>query len=252
MSKIRFDFAGRRAVVTGGARGIGEAIARRLLDSGARVALWDRDQAALLATRDRLASLGEVHAYPLDVSSAEQVRAAADAAHQVFGDIDVLVNNAGITGPHVPLWELTPEDWRRVLEVDLTGPFLACRAFAPRMREAGYGRIVNLASVAGKEGTPLLGAYSSAKAGLIAMTKSLGKELAGTGVLVNCVTPGPVRTEMVENAPPAQVATMLSKCPMGRLIEPDEVATTVAWLASEGCTFVTGSVHDLSGGRSTY
>jgi 3-oxoacyl-[acyl-carrier protein] reductase len=167
-----------------------------------------------------------------------------------MGGVDILVNSAGISGPHLPAWQMDPQDWRRVLDVNLSSAFYCCRAAIPHMLEAGYGRIVNVASVAGKEGSPLLGAYSASKAGMIGLTKVLGKELATSGVLVNAITPGPTRTEMTANTPPAQVQAMVSRVPMNRMMEPEEVAAAVAWLVSRECSFTTGSILDLSGGRA--
>jgi 2-dehydro-3-deoxy-L-rhamnonate dehydrogenase (NAD+) len=246
------DLKGRRAIVTGASRGMGRAIAKRLLDSGATVTLWALDDDALHMTRRSLSALGSVHAQAVDVSDQAAVSGATDAAVKTMGGVDILVNSAGISGPHVPVSDYPVEAWSQVLAVNLNGAFYCCRAVLPHMKAAGYGRIVNVASVAGKEGSPLLGAYSASKAGMIAMTKSMGKELALTGVLVNAIAPGPTRTDMFENTPPEQMKAMLSRCPMQRLLEPEEVAASVAWLVSAECSFTTGSVHDLSGGRSTY
>lgn len=243
--------AGRGAVVTGGARGIGLAIARRLAADGARVAIWEADEAEAARVAPTLPR-GAV-AVPCDVTDEGSVARAAVATRAAFGaDAAVLVNNAGITGPVAPVEAYDPADWRRVLEVDLTGPFLCCRALVPGMRAAGWGRIVNVASVAGKEGNPNAAAYSAAKAGLVALTKSLGKELATTGVLANCVTPAAVRTELFAQMTEAHVAYMLSKIPMGRFGLAEEVAEMAAWLAGPSCSFSTGAVFDLSGGRATY
>ena len=246
------DLNGQRAVVTGGSRGMGRAIAQRLLQSGATVTVWALEDAALAHCEQALSAFGTVHVRGLDVSDEAGVAAATQEAVAAMGGIDILVNSAGISGSHVPLWECSTADWRRVLEVNLTSAFFCCRAAVPLMIEAGYGRIVNVASVAGKEGTPLLAVYSASKAGMIALTKTLAKELALSGVLVNAITPGPTRTEMFENTPPEQMKAMLARCPMQRLLEPEEVAASVAWLVSRECSFTTGSVHDLSGGRATY
>jgi 2-dehydro-3-deoxy-L-rhamnonate dehydrogenase (NAD+) len=245
----RIDLGGRAAVITGGARGIGYACARRLLDSGATVTLWDRDAPAL---EEAAASLRGAKIAIVDVTDAAAIRDAAAAAQKEMGKVDILINNAGITGPNKPTWEYDPADWQQVLDVDLTGPFLCCRALLPGMIDRKYGRIVNIASVAGKEGNPNAPAYSAAKAGLIALTKTLGKELAQAGVVVNCVTPAAARTELFKQMTEQHIAYMLSKIPMNRFIEPDEIAALVAWLSSQECSFSTGAVFDLSGGRATY
>lgn len=248
----QIDLAGRHAIVTGASRGMGRAIAQRLLSSGATVTMWSLGDDALREARDALSRLGTVHAHAVDVSDPLSVQTATESALKAMGGIDILVNSAGISGPHVPAWECSLDDWNRVLAVNLTGAFICCAALVPHMKAAGYGRIVNVASVAGKEGSPLLGAYSASKAGMIALTKTLAKELALSGVLVNAIAPGPTRTEMFANTPPEQMKAMLSRCPLQRLMEPEEVGASVAWLVSEECSFTTGSVHDLSGGRSTY
>jgi 3-oxoacyl-[acyl-carrier protein] reductase len=250
MNKI--DLEGRKAIVTGGARGIGLAVAERMLASGAEVALWDADEPALDAALKRLAGKGTAHASVVDVSNVAAVTAAAQAAIGQMGQIDVLVNNAGITGPNVTVWDYPPDDWRKVLDVDLTGPFLCCRAVVPRMLEKDYGRIVNVASIAGKEGNPNASAYSAAKAGLIALTKSLGKELAKTGIRVNAVTPAAVETDIFKQMTEQHIQFMLSKIPMGRFGKIEEVASMICWLASEETSFSTGAVFDVSGGRATY
>ena len=248
----QFDLTGRRAVVTGGAQGIGRAITERLLRSGARVSIWDCDPAALEGTAGELASLGETHQASVDVASEGEVSAAAAATVNRFGGIDILVANAGITGPNAPTWEYPPDDWRRVLEIDLTGVFLCCRAVVPVMRAGRYGRIVNIASIAGKEGNPNASAYSAAKAGVIALTKSLGKELAGEDIAVNCITPAAAKTRIFEQMTPAHVDYMLSKIPRARFVRVEEIAALVAWLVSEENSFATGGVYDISGGRATY
>jgi 3-oxoacyl-[acyl-carrier protein] reductase len=238
-------FEGRVAVVTGGVSGIGRGIAQRLAQEGARLSLWDMDEAAL-------ASSGAAHTVRLDVTDAEAVeRAAADAAARL-GRIDILVASAGITGPNHPTWEYPVAAWDRVIDVNLKGVFYCNRAVVPVMKAAEYGRIVNIASIAGKEGNPNASAYSASKAGVIGLTKSLGKELAATQVRVNCVTPAAVRTPIFDQMTPQQVDWMLSKIPIARFGEIDEVASLVLWLASEECSFSTGAVFDISGGRATY
>lgn len=248
----RIDLADRTAVVTGGARGIGHAIARRLLDSGAAVLLWDRDADQLASAEADLRTLGTVDTHCVELCDDAQVEAAASAAVARHGRIDILVNNAGITGGNGLTWELPPAVWREVIEVNLVAPYLVCRAVVPHMLARGYGRIVNIASVAGKEGNPNASHYSASKAGLIALTKSLAKELATRGVLVNAVTPAAARTAMFDTMSPGHIDFMLSKIPMGRFLQMDEAAAMVAWLASEECSFSTGAVFDLSGGRATY
>ena len=248
----QFDLTGRRAVVTGGAQGIGRAIAERLLRSGARVSLWDCDAATLRETAGELAALGDIHTATVDVVNAEQVDAAGAATVARFGGIDILVANAGITGPNAPTWEYPPDEWRRVLDVDLTGIFLCCRTVVPHMRRQHYGRIVTIASIAGKEGNPNAAAYSAAKAGVIALTKSLGKELAADDIAVNCITPAAARTRIFEQMTQSHIDYMLSKIPRARFVRVEEVAALAAWLASEENSFATGAVYDLSGGRATY
>ncbi|HYL23343.1 MAG TPA: SDR family NAD(P)-dependent oxidoreductase [Burkholderiales bacterium] len=230
-----FDFGGRTAVVTGGAQGIGAAIAKRLRSSGAKVAIWDLDGSPRV-----------------DVADAGAVQAATERTLRELGKIDVLVNNAGIAGPSMPVVDYPVGDWKRVIEIDLNGPFLCSRAVVPQMVKAGYGRIVNIASIAGKEGNPNAAAYAAAKGGLIAFTKALGKELAKTGVLVNCVTPAAAQTAILDQVTPEFAQYMLSKIPMGRFVKVEEIAALVCWLASEECSFSTGAVFDISGGRATY
>ena len=248
----RIDLVGRVAVVTGGAQGIGLAIAERMLDSGAKVVLWDIDAARLESARNALASRGAVDTKEVELTDEQSVAAATSTAFDAHGRIDILVNNAGITGGNAPTWELAPEVWRRVIEVNLVAPFLTCRAVVPKMIAAGYGRIVNIASVAGKEGNPNASHYSASKAALIALTKSLGKELATKGVLVNAISPAAARTAIFEQMSQAHIDFMLSKIPMARFLEVGEAAAMAAWLASEECSFSTGAVFDLSGGRATY
>jgi 3-oxoacyl-[acyl-carrier protein] reductase len=246
----RLDFDQRTAVVTGGAAGIGFAIAKRLVSSGARVALWDRDARALDAAKSALGS--DTYVHPLDVADATMVDRAARETAEAMGGIDVLVCSAGITGPNNVTWEYPVEDWRKVFDVNVHGLFYCNRAVVPIMRRKNYGRIVNIASVAGKEGNPNAPAYSASKAAVIGLTKSLGKELAKTGIRVNCVTPAAVRTAMFDQMTQQHIDFMLSKIPLGRFGEVDEIAAMVCWLASEECSFSTGAVFDLSGGRATY
>jgi 2-dehydro-3-deoxy-L-rhamnonate dehydrogenase (NAD+) len=246
-----YHFAGRHAVITGGAAGIGLAIAKRLAAGGASLSLWDRDAGQLEAAR---ASLGDarVQCVLVDVGSEAAVNAARDATLAESARVDILVNSAGITGPNTTVCDYPVEEWDQVMRINLRGPFLTCRALAPVMRANDYGRIVNIASIAGKEGNPNASAYSASKAGLIALTKSLGKELAQTGVRVNCITPAAVRTAMFAQMTQQHIDYMLSKIPMGRFGMPEEIAAMVAWLASEDCSFSTGAVFDISGGRGTY
>jgi 3-oxoacyl-[acyl-carrier protein] reductase len=246
----KLEFSGRSAVVTGGAAGIGLAIARRLAASGARIALWDRDEAALARAQSMLGDA--TFTYALDVADAEAVGLAAEAAASALGAIDVLVCSAGIAGPNYTTWEYPLDAWRAVIDVNLNGVFFCNRAVVPLMMKRDYGRIVNIASIAGKEGNPTASAYSASKAGVIGLTKSLGKELAKTGIRVNCVTPAAVRTAIFDQITQQHVDYMLSKIPMGRLGTVDEIAAMVCWLASEECSFSTGAVFDLSGGRATY
>jgi NAD(P)-dependent dehydrogenase (short-subunit alcohol dehydrogenase family) len=246
----QLDFNGRHAVVTGGATGLGYGIARRLIASGGSVTIWDRDGDA--ATK-AAASLGaKAFALTVDVSQQPSVAKAVAATLAHGKRIDALVNGAGITGPNTKLWDYPVDAWRQVMDINLTGLFICCREVVPQMRTQGWGRIVNIASVAGKEGNPNASAYSASKAGVIALTKSLGKELADTGIRVNCVTPAAVKTAIFDQMTPEHIAFMLSKIPMGRFGTVDEIAATVAWLCTEDCSFATGATFDLSGGRSTY
>lgn len=245
----QLDLNGRHAVVTGGAAGLGLAIMQRLLASGASVSCWDRDAAAMAAAQ----SLGpKVQCVTVDISEHASVVEAVRQTLEQHPAVDVLVNCAGITGPNVPLWDYPPEQWLQVMQVNLNGLFYVCREIVPLMRLRNYGRIVNIASVAGKEGNPNASAYSASKAAVIALTKSLGKELADTGVRVNCVTPAAVKTAIFEQMSDAHIQFMLSKIPMARFGEPAEVAAMVAWLCTEECSFSTGAVFDISGGRATY
>jgi 3-oxoacyl-[acyl-carrier protein] reductase len=245
----RLDLDGRVAVVTGGARGIGLAIAQRIVASGGSVAIWDLDaEAGAAAAR----ALGRAQAHALDLTDEAAIGRALAATLAAQGRIDILVNNAGITGGNAPSWELPPAEWRRVIEVNLVAPFLASRAVVPGMIAAGYGRIVNIASIAGKEGNPNASHYSASKAGLIGLTKSLGKELATTGVLANCITPAAAETDIFRQMTDQQIAWMRSKIPMDRFVRVEEIAALACWLASEECSFSTGGVFDISGGRATY
>jgi 2-dehydro-3-deoxy-L-rhamnonate dehydrogenase (NAD+) len=239
------DLSGRRAVITGGARGIGYAVAERFLASGATVVLWDVDAGAAEAA-ERLGAGAEARVVELtdDGAVAEAARAA--------GTVDILVNNAGITGGNGKTWDLAPDVWRRTVEVNLVAPYLTVRALVPGMIARGYGRIVNVASIAGKEGNPNASHYSASKAGLIGLTKSLGKELAGTGVIVNAITPAAARTPIFDQMSQEHIDYMLAKIPLNRFLEPVEVAAMVAWLSSEECSFSTGAVFDISGGRAVY
>ncbi len=250
MNKI--DLTDRCAIVTGGARGIGFAIATRLLQSGASVSLWDMDAAALARASAELAASDKVHTATVDLADCGSVEGATADTAAAFGKLDILVNNAGITGGNAKTWELDPADWRRVMEINLHGPFYCCRSVVPHLLKNGYGRIVNIASIAGKEGNPNAAHYSASKAGVIALTKSLGKELATSNVAVNCVTPAVIATEILKQMSQTHIDYMLSKIPMGRLGQPEEAAALVAWLCSEDCSFTTGAVFDLSGGRATY
>jgi NAD(P)-dependent dehydrogenase (short-subunit alcohol dehydrogenase family) len=246
------DLKNRTAIVTGGARGIGFAIAQRMLASGAAVALWDVDAAALEKAAAALKSAGRVVTAIADVTDQASIARAVDALLRDAGKIDILVNNAGITGGNAPTWELEPDVWRRVIEVNLVAPYLTCRAIVPHMIAKAYGRIVNIASIAGKDGNPNASHYSASKAGLIGLTKSLAKELATKGVLVNCVTPAAAKTDLFDQMTQAQIDHMLSKIPMNRFLAVDELAAMVAWLSSEECSFSTGAVFDISGGRAVY
>jgi 2-dehydro-3-deoxy-L-rhamnonate dehydrogenase (NAD+) len=250
MNKI--DLTTRHAIVTGGGQGIGLSIVRRFLASGASVTLWDRDQDLLAATVRELDGRGAVDAVTVEVTNAETVMRAAASTAGKFGKIDILVANAGISGPNLTAWEYPVETWKQVIDVDLTGVFLCCRAVVPFMLQQKYGRIVNVSSIAGKEGNPNASAYSAAKAGVIALTKSLGKELADRNIAVNCITPAAARTRIFDQMSQEHIDYMLSKIPRGRFLEPDEIAAMVAWLVSEENSFTTGAVFDLSGGRATY
>ena len=250
-----FELNGYAAIVTGGARGIGYAVAERLLASGAHVALWDMDASKLATSLAALQAAhpgNQVSGQVLDISDDVSVQGEANALAARWGRIDILVNNAGITGGNGLTWELAPAVWRQVIEINLIAPYLTCRAVVPHMLAGGWGRIINIASVAGKEGNPNASHYSASKAGLIGLTKSLGKELAQKNVLVNAITPGAAKTDIFDQMTQQQIDYMLSKMPMGRFLQVQEVAAMVAWLASEDCSFTTGGVFDISGGRATY
>jgi 3-oxoacyl-[acyl-carrier protein] reductase len=248
----RIDLDGRRGVVTGAAQGIGYAIAERLLASGAAVALWDRDAGELEAAAAKLGGGGKVATVTVDVTKLAQVEAAVTATNERLGGIDILVCNAGIAGPSILTWEYPVEEWQRVIDIDLTGVFYCCRAVVPQMIAQNYGRICSTASIAGKEGNPNASPYSAAKAGVIALTKSLGKELAKHDIAVNCITPAAARTRIFDQISQQHIDYMLSKIPRGRFLEVDEAAAMVAWLVSQENSFTTGAVFDLSGGRATY
>jgi len=246
----QLDFRGRVAIVTGGAMGIGLAVAQRLVASGGRVSLWDRDADALETARGVLGADTDLR--QVDVTSAEAVGNAAKATAAALERIDALVCSAGITGPNTTTWDYPVDGWRQVMDVNVNGVFYCNRAVVPLMLKANYGRIVNIASVAGKEGNPNAPAYSASKAAVIGLTKSLGKELAKSGICVNCVTPAAVKTAIFDQMTQAHIEFMLSKIPMGRFGAVEEIAALVAWLCTEDCSFSTGAVFDLSGGRATY
>lgn len=250
MNKI--DLNGKNAVVTGAGRGIGLAIVERLLASGARCSLWDANAESLAGAAKALEGKGKFHTQVVDVSDFDEVHKTALAASSHLGSIELLVNNAGIAGVTKKMWECTPDEWRLVINVNLLSVFYCCHAIVPLMMKKGYGRIVNIASIAGKEGNPNASHYSTAKAGVIALTKSLGKELAQTGILVNCITPAVIQTDILKQVPQGHIDYMLSRIPMGRFGNREEAAAMVAWLCSDDCSFSTGAVFDLSGGRATY
>ena len=248
----QIDLAGKVAIVTGGARGIGYAISQRLLQSGAKVALWDMDADAMAQAEKELNAPGKTMSAKVDITNEKEVDAALAATEKQLGVVDILINNAGIAGPTVKLWEYSPAEFRKVVEIDLVGPFLCCRALVPGMMKRGYGRIVNIASIAGKEGNANASAYSAAKAGVIGLTKSLGKELANHGIMVNCITPAAAKTDIFKQISQQHIDFMLSKIPMGRFVDVKEIAAMAAWLASGDCSFTTGGVFDISGGRAVY
>ncbi|MDG1889954.1 MAG: SDR family NAD(P)-dependent oxidoreductase [Verrucomicrobiota bacterium] len=246
------NLKGKVAVVTGGARGIGKATVLRLLASGARCAIWDRDVVHAQSWVPSLAKADSIRVMPVELTQADSVAEAAAKTESVFGSIDIAVNNAGIAGVSKKLWECQYDEWREVIELDLMAVFYVCHALVPIMIKRGYGRIINIASIAGKEGNPNASHYSAAKAGVVGLTKSLGKELAETGVLVNCVTPAVIQTDILKQVSQEHIDYMVSKIPLKRVGQPEEVASLVAWLASEDCSFSTGAVFDISGGRATY
>ncbi len=246
----KIDLNGRTAVVTGGAQGFGKAITERFVASGAKVAIWDQDKA--LADKTAQSIGNAVSAFHVDVTDTAAVEKSRDATLKAFGKIDILVNNAGITGANKPVWETDLDEWRRVMRINLDGPFICSKAIVPVMIAQNYGRIVNIASIAGKEGNPNAAHYSASKAGVIALTKSLGKELAGHDILVNAVTPAAAKTAIFDQMTQQHIDFMLSKIPKNRFVLVEELAAMVAWLASEDCAFSTGAVFDISGGRATY
>jgi len=248
----QLDLNGRVCIVTGGVSGIGLAIAQRMADSGATVSLWDRDAAALAKTAKELGAKGKVHTAVVDVSNYSQVAAAARDTAAALGKIDALVNSAGVAGANKMLWEFPVDEWIRVHDVNLHGTFYACREVVPHLQKNGYGRIVNIASIAGKEGNPTASAYSSSKAAVIGLTKSLGKELAKQNITVNCITPAAVKTPIFDQVSQQHIDYMLQKIPMGRFGQVEEIAAIVCWLCTEDASFSTGAVFDVSGGRATY
>jgi 3-oxoacyl-[acyl-carrier protein] reductase len=248
----KIDLDGKNAVVTGGAQGIGRAIVERLLASGAAVAIWDRDIKLAEQAAAELKGQGKVVAVAVDVTSLSEVERARDATLKALGRIDILVNNAGIAGPNVKTWEYPPEAWRQVMSINLDSQFNCCRTITPLMIAQNYGRIVNIASIAGKEGNPNAPAYSASKAGVIALTKSLAKETATNDISVNCITPAAAKTAIFDQMTQQHIDFMLSKIPRGRFVTVDEIAALAAFCASAECSFTTGAVFDISGGRATY
>ena len=248
----KIDLSGRFAVVTGGAQGIGRAIVERFLDSGAAVAIWDRERELAEKTAGELKASNRIAAVAVDVTRLDEVERAREETKAAFGRIDILVNNAGIAGPNVKTWEYPPEDWAQVMAINLDGPFHCCRALVPSMIAQNYGRIVNIASIAGKEGNPNAPAYSASKAGLIALTKSLGKELADKDIAVNAITPAAAKTAIFDQMTQEHIDYMLAKIPRGRFVLVEEIAALAAFCASADCSFTTGAVFDISGGRATY
>ena len=248
----QIDLKNRNAVITGGAQGIGLAIAERLLESGASVSIWDRDESLLKETSDSLSTKGNVQPVTMDVIDLESVRNAAKKTKELLGNIEILICNAGIAGPTAKIWEYPPAEWKQVIDIDLTGVFNCLHIVSPIMIEQNYGRIVNVASIAGKDGNPNAAPYSAAKAGVIALTKSLGKELAAYDISVNCITPAAAKTRIFDQISEDHINYMLSKIPRKRFLKVEEAASMVAWLCSEENSFTTGGVFDLSGGRATY
>ena len=248
----QIDLKNRNAVITGGAQGIGLAIAERLLESGASVSIWDRDESLLKETSDSLSTKGNVQPFKMDVIDLESVRNAAEKTKELLGNIEILICNAGIAGPTAKIWEYPPAEWKQVIDIDLTGVFNCLHIVSPIMIEQNYGRIVNVASIAGKDGNPNAAPYSAAKAGVIALTKSLGKELAAYDISVNCITPAAAKTRIFDQISEDHINYMLSKIPRNRFLKVEEAASMVAWLCSEENSFTTGGVFDLSGGRATY
>jgi len=248
----KINLGGRIAVVTGGAQGIGRAIVERFLDSGATVAIWDSDLALAKKTAAELGNRGKISAVAADVTKYAEVERARDETLKVFGRIDILVNNAGVAGLNTTTWEYPVEEWRRVMAINLDGQFHCCKAIVPKMIAQDYGRIVNIASIAGKEGNPNAPAYSASKAAVIALTKSLAKETASKDISVNAITPAAAKTAIFDQMTQSHIDFMLSKIPKGRFVLVEELAAMVAWLASEDCAFSTGAVFDISGGRATY
>lgn len=245
-----FEVDGQTAIVTGAANGIGEVIARRLANAGAKVAIADIDDQAAATAAERIGK----HAFPvrLDITDANSVRLAIEMVLARTQSLEIVVNNAGLAGKAAPVWEQTDDDWNRVLAINVTGPFFMCRAVMPHMRSQGYGRVVNIASIAGKEGNPNMVAYSASKAAIIGLTKSVAKEVATEGICVNAVSPAVIRTKMLDQLTPAQVSYMVERIPMKRTGQPEEVAAVVHFLSSRDCSFVTGQCYDVSGGRATY
>lgn len=247
-----YDLKERVAVVTGGAQGIGLAVVQRMLDSGARVSIWDRDGDVLRKALEELRRPEDISGLEVDIGDLDSVRRGHEETVGRFGKIDILVNNAALVGPNMPTWEYPPEAFAQVVHVGLIGTFNCCRTIVPHMRERNYGRIVNVSSIAGKEGNPNAVAYSSMKAAVIALTKSLGKELASQNISVNCLTPAVAKTPGAMEQSPQHIEYMLAKIPRGRMLELGEAASMICWLAGEENSFTTGAVFDLSGGRATY
>ena len=247
---VTHDYTGRAAVITGGARGIGLATAKRLNASGAKISLWDMDRERLEQVRSDFSTPIDIQ--EVDITNWESGEAAANASNGEMGGVDILVNSAGIAGPNFKTWEYPVDEWTKVVDIDLNGTFLCCRAIVPFLLKKNYGRIVNIASIAGKEGNPNASPYSAAKAGVIGLTKSLGKELANTPITVNCIPPAAVKTEIFDQISQEHIDFMLSKIPIGRFGTVDEIANLITWLTSEECSFSTGGVFDVSGGRATY